>query len=152
LAFRRRRSLLLLNLEHQVRLQELPWVEALRPHRVETDDTRHGARATVRRLGELTLDGFPATLVPNPLVAELATLSREAGLQLPWVEEIAADIFMGRFSAKYLQAARLAGELLDGSLYARYYDIDYAKLPAGADSARAKRDAAASSAEFDALC
>jgi hypothetical protein len=32
-AFRSRRSLLLLDLQHQVRLAELPWVQALRPHR-----------------------------------------------------------------------------------------------------------------------
>jgi hypothetical protein len=130
-AFRNRRSLLLLDLQHQVRLTELPWVRALHPHREAGDDTRHEGRATLRRLGELTLDGFPGTLLPNPLVSELATLSREAGEELPWVEELAADIFMGRFSPKFPRAARLAGDLLAGSLYARYYDIDYAALPDG---------------------
>jgi hypothetical protein len=69
------------------------------------------------------------------LVRELAALGREAGEDLPWVEELAADIFMGRFSAKYLRAAQLAGHLLADSLYARYYDIDYAALPAVTQSA-----------------
>jgi len=130
-AFRNRRSLLLVDLQHQVRLTELPWVRALQPYRQVGADTRGEAQATLRRLGELALTGFPGTLLPNPLVQELAALSREAGADLPWVEELAADIFMGRFSPKFPRAAHLAAELLAGSLYARYYDIDYAAL--GAD-------------------
>jgi hypothetical protein len=147
-AFRNRRSLLLLDLQHQVRLTELPWVRALNPYRQFGDDTRHEAHATLRRLGELVLDGFPGTLLPNPLVRELASLARGAGEDLPWVEELAADIFMGSFSPKFARAARLAGELLEGSLYARYYDIDYAALrePGG----REERDSGA--AAFGALC
>ena len=100
------------------------------------------------RLGELALDGFPGTLLPNPLVRELSALAREAGAELPWVEELAADIFMGRFSAKFLRAAHLAGELLAGSLYARYYDIDYAALPVPDEPGKR----GSSSAAFDALC
>ena len=46
-AFRRRRSLLLLNLQHQVRLDELPWVEAIRPFRQDTISVRE--RWRVRR-------------------------------------------------------------------------------------------------------
>lgn len=151
-AFRRRRSLLLLDLQHQVRLNELPWTQAIRPYRETSPDTQREARETVRRLGELALDGFPATLLPNPLVRELATLAQEAGQDLPWVEELAADIFMGRFSTKYVRAAHLAGQLLAGSLYARYYDIDYPALPALTDTARSGRDGAASSRAFDTLC
>nr|WP_221378287.1 hypothetical protein [Actinoplanes polyasparticus] len=141
-AFRQRRSLLLVNLQHQVRLTELPWVQALRPYREEGDETRRDAHETLRRLGELAVDGFPATLLPNPLMRELAGLSQEAGLQLPWVEELAADIFMGRFSLKFLRAAHLAGDLLTGGLYARYYGIDYRVLPAPDNNGAA----------FDALC
>jgi len=79
-AFRARRSQLLLDLQHQVRLTELPWVRALRPYRQVGDDTRREADAALRRLGELALDGCPATLLPNPLVRELVALSREAGV------------------------------------------------------------------------
>jgi len=144
-AFRNRRSLLLLNLRSQVRLTELPWVRAVRPYREEGADTRRDAHATLRRLGELAIDGFPGTLLPNPLVRELAALDREAAAGLPWVEELAADIFMGTFAPKFLRAARLAGELLQGSLYSRYYDIDYATVAAeGADFewlCRARTDA-----------
>ncbi|MEU7869934.1 hypothetical protein [Dactylosporangium sp. NPDC049140] len=133
-AFRRRRSLLLLDLRHQVRLEELPWVRALAPYRQATAGSRGEARATLGRLAELALDGFPATLLPNPLVAELAALGGEAGEDLPWVEELAADIFMGRFSPKFLRAAQLAGRVLAGGLYARYYDIDYDDLPGDAEA------------------
>jgi hypothetical protein len=89
--------------------------------------------------GRVGLGRFPATLVPNPLVRELAALGREAGEDLPWVEELAADVFMGRFSAKYLRAAQLAGRLLAGSLYARCYDIDYSALPAITETGRRER-------------
>ncbi|HEX8346801.1 MAG TPA: hypothetical protein VF657_18980 [Actinoplanes sp.] len=85
-------------------------------------------------------------MLPNPLVRELTALSREAGTDLPWVGELAADIFMGRFSPKFLRAAHLAGELLTGTLYARYYDIDYSALPGDSGERRS------GSAAFDALC
>ena len=87
--------------------------------------TSADTKAAFTRLAALTLNAFPATLVPNPMVAELDVLAREAGLDLPLTEEIAADIFMGRFSAKYFRAATLAGERLRGTLYARYYRLDY---------------------------
>ncbi|MBM0224746.1 hypothetical protein [Micromonospora sp. ATA51] len=135
-AFRNRRSLLLLNLEHQVRLAELPWVQAVASARTDTSDTRNQARRTLVRLASTAVCGFPATVLPNPLVGELSTLSKQASLQLPWVEELAADIFMGRFSAKFLQAAKLAGRRLAGSLYARYYDIDYPAIAAIDDTSR----------------
>jgi hypothetical protein len=68
------------------------------------------------------------------------------------VEELAADIFMGRFSPKFLRAAQLAGQMLGGSLYERYYGIDYAEVLAIDDVARGRRHAAPTSAAFDALC
>jgi hypothetical protein len=126
-AFRGRRSLLLLNLEHQVRVEELPWVLAVRSRRADRAE-REAARATLGRLAALTVRGFPATALPNPMIRELSTLSKAAGLRLPWTEELAADIFMGTFSDKFPLAAGQAGELLAGTLYARYYGIDYAAL------------------------
>ncbi|RKN34428.1 transcriptional regulator [Micromonospora musae] len=94
-AFRNRRSLLLTNLEHQVRLDELPWVRAVAGHRSALAGTHASATSALRRLGELALDGFPATLLPNPLVRELVALDREAGGRLPWVEELATDSSRG---------------------------------------------------------
>jgi hypothetical protein len=125
-------------------------MQALHPYREASPDSRREGGQTLRRLGELALGGFPATLLPNPLVRELSTLGQEAGDDLPWVEELAADIFMGRFSGKYLRAAQLAGQLLTDSLYAHYYDIDYPALTAITVTGRRGPDAASSDA-FDAL-
>ncbi|SEN88253.1 hypothetical protein [Actinacidiphila rubida] len=150
-AFRNRRSLLLVDLQHQVRFEELPWVRAVEQHRRTTDPVRATAARTLADLGELALHGWAGTVLPNPLVSELATLARTAGLMLPWTEELAADIFMGTFTPKFPAAAEAAAELLDGTLYAAYYGIDYANL-AGIDEAtphsRGHRDAP----RFAALC
>jgi len=122
-AFRRRRSLLLLNLEHQVRLDELPWARAIapsrRPSRVTAGHARNALADTVR----LTLTAFPQAILPNPLVDELRALATQAGLAIPLLEELAADIFMGAFRPKWRAAALTASTMLDGSLYARYYDL-----------------------------
>ncbi|WP_211588737.1 hypothetical protein [Allorhizocola rhizosphaerae] len=150
-AFRNRRSLLLLNLEHQVRIHELPWIQALNRHRRIAGTANKHAAHTLRRLGGLVLNGFPATVLPNPMITELATLSKQANIELPWVEELAADIFMGTFSAKFLHAAKTAAELLHGSLYERYYGIDYAAVSAIDDTRRRWR-IARTSTTFDALC
>ncbi|USQ82353.1 hypothetical protein NFX46_00340 [Streptomyces phaeoluteigriseus] len=124
-AFRNRRSLLLLNLERQVRAEELPWVKAVAGQRSGAEAGEESALA-LRQLGELAVQAFPATVLPNPLVRELSVLAREAELGAPLVEELAADIFMGTFTPKFLAAARVAAELLGGgSLYERYYAIDY---------------------------
>ncbi|OQD53289.1 hypothetical protein BM536_027665 [Streptomyces phaeoluteigriseus] len=124
-AFRNRRSLLLLNLERQVRAEELPWVKAVAGQRSAAEAGEESALA-LRQLGELAVQAFPATVLPNPLVRELSVLAREAELGAPLVEELAADIFMGTFTPKFLAAARVAAELLGGgSLYERYYAIDY---------------------------
>ncbi|HZU78259.1 MAG TPA: hypothetical protein VFA70_15935, partial [Dehalococcoidia bacterium] len=125
-AFRARRSLLLLNLQHQVRISELPWVAALAD--VRTGTARDEAAATLRELGALALSGFPGTQLPNRLVTELRSLAQDAGLAVPWVEELAADIFMGTFTPKFLAAAKLAAGLLTGSVYEHYYGIDYAGI------------------------
>lgn len=129
-AFRRRRGLLLLDLSHQVRIDELPWVSALARHRAESQDSRAVARQTLEDLAALALASFPHTLLPNPLITELDALARSAGLSLPWVEELAADIFTGTFTGKFVEASKVAADLLDGRLYSRYYGIDWAPLRA----------------------
>lgn len=128
-AFRRRRSLLLLNLEHQVQLEELPWVAALAPVRKESLGTAQLAHATLRELVLLTFEHFPYTIIPNPLLKEFRALAQRAGLELPLVEEIAADIFMGTFSAKFTTAADVAIRLVGNTLYGRYYDLPAGGIP-----------------------
>ncbi|MFE2997735.1 hypothetical protein ACFXG4_22305 [Nocardia sp. NPDC059246] len=152
-AFRQRRSLLLLNLQHQVRFDELPWVTALHALRTATgtgktdDATRAGssnglrfrksresrdgnsgggsaaARRLLRQTTLLAIESFPEAVLPNPLVREFHTLAQQAGLRVPLVEEVAADIFMGTFTEKWRAAAIIASRTLAGTLYQRYYDL-----------------------------
>ena len=125
-AFRQRRSLLLLNLERQVRFKELPWVAALQE--LTASGPLDDPLVLARRLGSVVLDAFPGTILPNGFIREYGTLLDMAQMRLPLTEELAADIFMGRFSPKFQQAAKVAAELLRGSLYERYYGIDYAAV------------------------
>ncbi|WP_449352961.1 hypothetical protein [Streptomyces shaanxiensis] len=129
-AFRNRRSLLLFDLERQVRIEELPWVRAVSGRRSAVTGTSdgEGALTVLQQLGEVAVQAFPGTILPNPLVRELGVLERQCGLGVPFVEELAADIFMGEFSRKFLTAARIAGDLLGGTLYERYYGIDYEEI------------------------
>ncbi|MEW2355528.1 transcriptional regulator [Spirillospora sp. NPDC029432] len=151
-AFRDRRSLLLLNLEGQVKLTELPWVRAAHEHRLPGGGAHAGARDALVRLGDLALRAFPGTILPNPLVRELDALARSASIQVPLTEELAADIFMGAFSGKFLDAAKLAADLLEGTLYERYYGIDYAAVRSIGDTRWRGRFATPTSRSFAELC
>ncbi|WP_439658618.1 hypothetical protein ACSHWB_40535 [Lentzea sp. HUAS TT2] len=122
-AFRRRRGLLLLNLEHQVQFTELPWVQALAPCKSPQPDNAEAARRALRQITMLALTAFPHAMLPNPLVTEIRTLAKQAELELPLVEEVAVDIFMGTFTTKWRDAATVASRLLSGTLYANYYDL-----------------------------
>lgn len=123
-AFRRRRSLLLLNLARQAALGDLPWIAAIESHRQPAQQDADAAGAALTEIAGLAVTAFAHAALPNKLLQELRALSERAGRDLPWVEELAADIFMGEFGPKFVEAARRAATLLDGSLYARYYAMD----------------------------
>ncbi len=127
-AFRRRRSLLLLNLEKQVQIEELPWVAAIERFRSDSLSSQDIARQTLEEVTALTLTSFPHAILPNKLLQELRGLVKSTNLDIPLVDELAVDIFMGEFSGKFIEAARRAVDLLNGSLYATYYGIDYEKI------------------------
>ncbi|MEM7247419.1 MAG: hypothetical protein AAF533_18915 [Acidobacteriota bacterium] len=122
-AFRRRRSLLLLNLERQVQLEELPWFPPLERRRSNALDLSAATRDVLEQVTLTTLLAFPHALLPNRLIRELGALAERAGMKLPLVEEIAADIFMGAFTNKWRFAAQRTYRSMEGSLYARYYDL-----------------------------
>jgi len=124
-AFRKRRSLLLLDLEKQVQIEDLPWIAVIDWFRFSSLSDRDLARATLCEISLLALTSFPHAVLPNKLLQELGALSKTAHIELPLVDELAADIFMGTFTGKFTAALRQAAELLDGSLYATYYGIDY---------------------------
>lgn len=127
-AFRARRSLLLLDLQKQVQIEELPWIAAISTHLTPGQDESAAAQSALEEFAALELLHFPQTALPNPLLREFDVLSRTVGLALPLTEELAADIFMGRFTAKFADAARMAAQQLDGTLYAHYYRLDYPAL------------------------
>ena len=122
-AFANRRSLLLLNLNSRVRREELPWVREVAPHHDTDHRRRSTARSLITHLGRTMLTRFPGTITPNPLVRELNGLARVGGAEPSFVEELAADIFMGAFSTKFVRAAQAAAPLIEGGLYSRYYGI-----------------------------
>lgn len=121
--FRDRRSLLLLDLQSQVRLAELPWIAAVDPWTRGGDAGHRDARAALARAALLVLTRFPDTITPNPLIRELTGLEEVAGLDLGLTYELASDIFTGRFSPAYSRAAVFACDVMRGTLYARYFDL-----------------------------
>lgn len=127
-AFRRRRSLLLLDLQSQVKIEELPWVAAIERFRTDALSDRDLARQTLEEIVVLALASFPHAILPNKLLQELRALAKGAYLDLPLVEEVAVDIFQGRFSDKFILAAKRAAETIDGTLYSTYYGIDCGQL------------------------
>ena len=139
-AFRRRRSLLLVNLQHQVRIGELPWVAAIESFRAQDEASRRAAHRALTEVSQLALGAFPQAVLPNKLLQEMTALGEAAGLRLPLTEEVAADIFMGRFSPKFLSAAKVAASMLRARLYARYYDIDCDALIATTEPAAMKTE------------
>lgn len=166
-AFASRRSLLLLNLESQVKYHELPWARALRDGTAaapsvtdpsgsgqgllsgalaaltspfvtprEHNDNASGvqevssvaaARDTLELVVGICFTRWPETILPNKLLPALRTLAQSALIPMPQelalVDEVAADIFMGRFTQKYEHAAKHAAALLQDTPYARYYGL-----------------------------
>lgn len=138
-AFRRRRSLLLLKLQSQVKIAELPWVAALEGEREASAISATGARQALVEASAMTLSAFPQAILPNKLLQEFVSLAETAKLDLPFVDEVAADIFMGAFSNKFTRAARQSARCVAGTLYARYYDIDTDGLAGLPDQRRSRR-------------
>lgn len=127
-AFRKRRSLLLLNLQSQAKLPELPWIRAIERWAGGDSSSVQASRAVLADAATLAIKSFPHTMLPNRLVKELRAMAVAAGTPLPLVEELAADIFMGAFSEVFLKAAQLAAGLFRGTLYERYYGVPYARI------------------------
>eukprot|EP00727_Mastigamoeba_balamuthi_P004543 m51a1_g14087 hypothetical protein (1760) ;mRNA; f:18686-31090 len=137
-AFSRRRSLLLLNLERQVRADELPWVAALRRCATSASAPAEAARAAcagaMAMVAGEALRAFPQTIVPNKLLQSLKSLARAAGSDVALTEELASDIFMGAFSPAFVRSAAHAARAMEGTFYADYYGLAdaYAQLRGGA--------------------
>ncbi|MES2792301.1 MAG: hypothetical protein V4719_21970 [Planctomycetota bacterium] len=127
-AFRRRRSLLLRNLQKQVQIEELPWISAIDRFRNKSLAIRDLSAQALEEATRLVITAFPYAILPNKLLQELRALAKDAGRRIPLVDEVAADIFMGEFSGKFVESAERAADVLEGSLYATYFGIDYRKV------------------------
>ena len=114
---------MLLNLESQARIEELPWIEALLKARSDTTKFADYSKAVLTEFVSQTLTHFPHVQFPNPLVEQMQDLAKRANLKLPFVPEIAADIFMGTFSPRFEQAAHITAQRYKGKLYGRYYNL-----------------------------
>lgn len=127
-AFRLRRSLLLLNYEHQVKLKELPWMNRLEEVR------REECAGEYRENNELFCDlvrtcmsRWPNVPIPNKLISALNHMAQdfavrtEGGTWVGLTPELAADIFMGGFTLKWNRHACIARDMLSSSLYGYYY-------------------------------
>ncbi|USE35783.1 hypothetical protein [Endozoicomonas sp. SCSIO W0465] len=130
LAFNKRRSLLLLNLQSQVRMDELPWVKHLQSITPIDESKRlENARTLISDMIIQTYTYFPHTILPNTFIKSLGqvikALPESSMEQPPLTEELAADIFMHEFSEKFLKAAKQAASLMQGTLYEKYYGLDY---------------------------
>lgn len=126
-AFTNRRSLLLLNHQHQVTIDVLPWFNMLERSGV-LEQNRSLAHAQGLGLATLALRHFPGTLLPNSLIRELTRLFGLASKDVPLTYELAADIFMGSFSPVFQRAAQEAATVVGDTMYASYYGIDYGKI------------------------
>lgn len=150
--FRRRRSLLLFNFERQVQFEDLPWVAAVERFRCDDPASRELARQTLGKAVAATITAFPWSIIPNKLITELRALARGAALDIPLVNELAADIFMGSFSRAFLESARASADLLDGSLYANYYGIEFDEVRRISAKPSGGRENGAEPDDFAQLC
>lgn len=123
-AFRKRRSLLLLNLDRQVRIQDIPWAPAIVAYGADNISESGVAFSTLKLVVSETLNHFPQTIIPNKLLQSLRDLAKEAGMYLPLTDELAADIFTGSLTKKFADAVSIAAEVLVDSPYARYYGLN----------------------------
>ncbi|HUE84108.1 MAG TPA: hypothetical protein VMM84_18540 [Pyrinomonadaceae bacterium] len=63
--------------------------------RTESLSSRDLSRQALEEVTLLTGTSFPHAIIPNKLLQELRALVKGAGLDIPLVDEVAADIFMG---------------------------------------------------------
>lgn len=153
-AFANRRSTLLLNHQSQLTVQSIPWFTLLEQTGVRNHETAL-AHAQAVDLAALALRHFPGTLLPNSLIREITRLFGLASEDIPLTYELASDIFTGSFSPVFLRAAQETASLLGGTIYARYYGINYDSLMsmrvANEESPRRRPTSRGAVPEFDAL-
>ena len=100
---------------------DLPWVCAVTAHPATSPAER--ARDLARRIGVLTVDHVSGHPMPDRLVRELRRILSGSGTPEP-LDALDPELFLGRFPDAHGRAAQAAGELLAGTIYPVYFDID----------------------------
>ena len=126
--FSARRSKLLLNLETQVKMSEIPWFTVFEEvFRVKVIDTDEISKSVFLDY----LSNFPGTQMPNNFVDVMSRQLGRNGL----VKEIAADIFMGQFVKTFgAQAKERESVLGEDTPYGSYYSVSILGFPKGSES------------------
>lgn len=126
-AFRRRRSLLLLDLESQVRLAELPWIAAIEPW-VGSDGASRDAARDARPIDRPGDQGVPADDTPQQ-AGERAAGARRGGRRVrPPGRRVGRRHLHGRVLRNVLARRPDGRPPAGGSLYERYYGIPYGAI------------------------
>ena len=126
--FRNVRSLLLRGLATQKTVADIPWFRELqsvvdeRAHRMPTEARERNAAVTILKT---MLAHFPESVADpsNTFISAISAVLRTSGFPVP-LKQIAVDIFENEFSASFTKAWKEACRLLDGTLYASYYDVE----------------------------
>mmetsp|Transcript_104030 Transcript_104030/g.164261 ORF Transcript_104030/g.164261 Transcript_104030/m.164261 type:complete len:767 (+) Transcript_104030:63-2363(+) len=134
-SFAKRRGLMLLTMEHQVRIDEIPWYKPIEFEVNKAGGTVEKSLQTLREVVKMAFEGFPQTILPNKLIQTLRELAKSAKLDIQFVEEMPVDIFQGQFSPKFTSVSCLSAHLLQGTLYETYYGLadDFQQLILGVD-------------------
>jgi hypothetical protein len=114
----------LLHRQSQITLDFIPWFNLLE-WTAATDTGQNLADAQAADLATLALRHFAGTALPY---SELAEFYKFVGEDVPLTYELAVDYFRGSFSPVFQRAAQEAAIVVGGTLYARYYDIDYSLI------------------------
>ena len=116
------RSLLLLNLESQLKITEIPHYNIL--NTIYKKNTKSSNKLMlVKIITTNYVKWFAADLMPNRVTKMLYNLVNEFDSTVGFCEEIACDIFQRRFSKKYDISLNIAKKHMINTLYSNYYNI-----------------------------
>ncbi|MFE5534614.1 hypothetical protein [Streptomyces sp. NPDC056492] len=93
-----------------------------------THRTAARARTELRAVGELAVEAFPGSGIPNRLADKMSRLAGAAELPVPILTEPFASARTYAVNRDLFPAAWTAADLLGGTPYERYYGIDCAML------------------------
>ena len=121
-SFKNMRSLLLLNLESQLKINEIPQYNVL--CKVYKRDKSSNSLILSKLLLSYYTEWFPGDIMPNRVVKMFYNLLKSEDKNLGLCEEIACDIFQRRFGEKYDTSLNIAKKNMINTLYSEYFELD----------------------------